>query len=161
MMSNPKTWRYNLVWDKGNRPSGFLNANKMPMRNHEDILIFYKKLPTYNPQFTEGNVVHSRGSGKGVDHCYGKYGLAREDHGTKKFPISILKFEKEWPPIHPTQKPVELIKYLINTYTNSGDVVLDSCCGSGTTGVASIQTGRNFICIEKEKKNIMISQSKG
>jgi site-specific DNA-methyltransferase (adenine-specific) len=66
--------------------------------------------------------------------------------------VSILKFNKEHPPIHPTQKPVELIKYLINTYTNSGDVVLDSCCGSGTTGVACIQTGRNFICIEKEKK---------
>ena len=155
MVSNSKMWKYNLVWDKGNRPSGHLNANRMPLRDHEDILVFYEKQPIYNPQFTDGNPVHSRGNGKGVDNCYGKYGLVRGDHGNKKFPISILRFDKEWPPIHPTQKPVELIKYLINTYTNSGDVVLDSCCGSGTTGVACIQTGRNFICIEKEKKKIL------
>ena len=151
MMSNPKMWKYNLVWDKGNRPSGFLNANRMPLRDHEDILVFYEKPPTYNPQFIEGNPVHSRGDGKGVDHCYGKYGLSREDHGNKKFPTSILRFDKEWPPVHPTQKPVALIEYLIKTYTNPGDVVLDSCCGSGTTGVACIRTKRNFICIEKEK----------
>jgi DNA modification methylase len=155
MLSNPTMWRYNLVWDKGDRPTGFLNANKMPLRNHEDILVFYESLPTFNPQMWEGNSsTHSRGSkNKNLNNNYGKYEpTPTVDYGNQKFPISILRFPKPHPPIHPTQKPVSLLEYLIRTYTNENDTVLDSCIGSGTTAVACIRSGRKFIGIEKEEK---------
>jgi len=160
MLSNQKMWRYNLVWDKGTRPSGHLNANRMPMRNHEDILIFYESLPTYNPQFREGDAPihpHKRNENP-TNNNYGKFiQNASADYGCRKFPISILRFNKPHPPIHPTQKPTKLIEYLVNTYSNIGDTVLDNCCGSGTTGVACVRTGRKFVCIEKEKKYVDIS----
>ena len=116
IMSNPKMYRYDLIYKKGNRVSGFLNAKKQPMRNHEQILLFYKKQPTYNPQFTEdGEPLHSKGKKfkkkEGVNNNYGKYDT-KFDSGragsTQKYPKSVLNFEKPHPPIHPTQKPVAL-----------------------------------------------------
>lgn len=129
MQSNRKLWKYNLIWEK-TQPTGFLNAKKMPLRSHEDICIFYKKLPTYNPQKTTG---HPRK-------------VSKAEHKTNCFAKDIQKSA-----LHPTQKPIALIEELIKTYTNPGDLVLDSCAGSCTTAVAALNTGRNYICFEKDK----------
>lgn len=157
MMSNPKLWRYNLIWDKC-RVTGFLNANRMPMRCHEDICVFYKSLPTYNPQMEDLNgrePNHPQGHGKHVEKnsCYGKVGRTNPTYEDKKHPRSIIRIKAvhcNEGQSHPTQKPVELLRYLIRTYTNEGETVLDSCCGSGTTAIAAIRENRNFICIEKD-----------
>lgn len=155
MQSNRKMWRYNLIWEK-TQPTGFLNAKRMPLRSHEDICIFYKKLPTYNPQMTD---VHPRKVSK-AEHkvnCkettdYGEHGLSTYD-STERYPKSIWTFAKDTQKsaYHPTQKPVALIEELIKTYTNPGDLILDSCAGSMTTAIAAINTNRNYICIEKDK----------
>lgn len=136
MMSNPKMWRYNLVWDKC-RVTGFLNANRMPMRCHEDIAVFYKRLPVYHPQYKDGEPNHPQGNGnhRQTNSCYGKYGrdyqgrtyervprVASSVPDGKKLPRSIISIKKEHEStvLHPTQKPVELIRWLIRTYTNKG-----------------------------------------
>lgn len=152
IMSNKSMWRYNLIWEK-TQPSGFLNANKMPLRSHEDICVFYKKLPTYNPQKTIG---HTRKVSK-VEHkveCkkttnYSEYDLVTYD-STERYPKSILRFAKDIQKsaLHPTQKPVALCEYLVKTYTNENDIVLDNCMGSGSTGIACVNTNRSFIGIE-------------
>lgn len=155
MESNRKLWRYNLIWQK-TQPTGFLNANRMPLRSHEDICIFYKKLPTYNPQKTTGNPRKvSKASHKA--NCkesmnYGIYGLSTYD-STERYPTSVWKFPKDSQKcaIHPTQKPVALVEELIKTYTDEGDTVLDSCAGSMTLAIAAMRTGRNYICIEKDE----------
>lgn len=155
MTSNKKIWKYNLIWKKGDRTSGFLNANRMPMRNHEDICVFYKKQPIYNPQFEYGyKPSHKKGNPlKETNNCYGDFKFKEtRDYGDIKFPKSVLNFDKEHPPIHPTQKPVLLCEYLIKTYTNENDIVLDNCMGSGTTAIACINTKRNWIGMEKEPK---------
>jgi len=158
MHSNRKMWRYNLIWKKGDRASGFLNANRMPLRNHEDIVIFYDKLPTYNPQMRTGFPNHTRGHGGGKlkNGCYGKFDpWARSDViTTEKFPLSIIDIEKEHDvnkQFHPTQKPVDLLRYLVLTYTNEGDTVLDNCMGSGTTAIACIKEKRHFVGFELSK----------
>lgn len=151
MKSQPKLWRYNLVWDK-KLVSGFLNAKRMPLRRHEEICVFYRQLPTYNPQKVPGAISHSRGDLKKqvANHNYGEHHKTETDQSGMKYPTSILEFQKPHPSIavHPTQKPVELEEWLIKTYTNPGDIVLDNCMGSGTTGVAAINTGRSFIGME-------------
>jgi len=153
MMSNPDMWRYNLVWDK-KRTTGFLNANRMPLRCHEDIAVFYREQPTYNPQFVDGEPSHARGSGvhKNGNQCYGEHSNAEVSgkYDRKKHPRSIISIQKEhnadvW---HPTQKPVELIRWLVRTYTNEGDTVLDNCMGSGTTAIACLMENRKFIGFE-------------
>jgi len=168
MMSNPKLWRYNLVWDKC-RVTGFLNANRMPMRCHEDIAVFYKSLPTYNPQYTDGEPNHPQGNGKHkqTNQCYGNYGrnyqgrtyeevprVASTVPDGKKLPRSIIAIKKEHEStvLHPTQKPVELLRYLIRTYTNEGETVLDNCMGSGTTAVAAVKENRHYIGFELSKE---------
>lgn len=165
MTSNPKLWRYNLVWDK-QRVTGFLNANRMPMRCHEDICVFYKSLPTYNPQYTKGEPNHSRGNGthKETNQCYGRHKTSKVYENVMaveptvpsdlKLPRSIISIRKEHESsvVHPTQKPVDLMRYLISTYTNEGDLVLDNCVGSGTTAVAAIKEKRHFIGIERNKE---------
>lgn len=157
MQSNRKMWKYNLVWDKV-LPSGFLNAKKMPMRNHEDICVFYKKPPIYNPQMVEGKECHSRGNAVGKSQedfsrntNYGELD-AVETKGNLKYPKSILTFQKPHPSttIHPTQKPVEYLEWLIKTYSNKGDLILDNCIGSGSTAVACINTDRNYISFEMD-----------
>ncbi len=153
MFSNRKIWRYNLIWKKGNRVSGFLDSKRKPLRNHEDICIFYKTQPIYNPQMSIGNTNHKKGGGnhKNTQSCYGKIIDTPTILTNEKYPISILNFSREHPPIHPTQKPVALFEYLIKTYTNEGDLVLDNCSGSGTTAIACLGTNRKYICIEKDE----------
>lgn len=155
MLSNEKLWRYNLVWDK-RRATGFLNANRMPLRYHEDILVFYKSLPVYNPQMEdlngrERNHPQGHGDHKEKNQCYGNVKRINPTYEDKKHPRSIIAI----PAIHcsegqshPTQKPVALLEYLIKTYTNEGELVLDNTMGSGSTGVACVNTGRDFIGIE-------------
>lgn len=150
--SNLKHYRYEWVIEKTSA-TGFLNAHKMPMKAHEQILIFYKKLPTYNPQMEHGHVrkvstaYHKRNSPK--YNGYGKYGIVGYD-STDRYPRDVLRFkwDKQKTSFHPTQKPVAACEYMIRTYTNTGDTVLDSCMGSGTTGVAAMNLGRKFIGIE-------------
>ena len=157
MMSNPKLWRYNLIWQKGGRCSGFLNAKKMPLREHEDIVVFYRKQPTYNPQMTkclphERNHSRGRQQGEQTNRCYGEFGKAEDIITDLKYPKSILNFNRPHPQIHPTQKPDALIQYLINTYSNENDLILDNCIGSGTTAVAAIKEKRHFIGMELNKE---------
>ncbi|WP_330648282.1 site-specific DNA-methyltransferase [Enterocloster bolteae] len=155
MMSNRKLWRYNLIWQK-TQPTGFYNAKKMPLRSHEDICVFYKKPPTYNPQKTTGHLrkvskaEHKVNCKQSLD--YGVGGLTTYD-STERYPKSVWTFAKDIQKssLHPTQKPVALIEKIIKTYTNPGDTVLDSCAGVMTTAVAAINTGRECICIEKDR----------
>lgn len=151
MMSNPKIWRYNLIWDKVGQITGFLNANRKPLSVHEDIMIFYKHQPTYNPQFTFGEKNHHRG-GQSVNNnrCYGKFEYMATRMTNEKYPQSIVRFKRDCNAgkIHPTQKPVELLRWLIRTYTNSGELVLDNCMGSGSTAIAAIRERRHFIGFE-------------
>lgn len=152
MASNEKLWRYNLIWEKGNRSTGFLNANRMPLRNHEDLCVFYKQLPTYNPQMWKGRPNHTRSATRRPvmnNRCYGVMDQTPTIITEWKYPISIIDFEKEHGrQYHSTQKPVALIEYLIKTYTNEGETVLDNCMGSGTTAIAAIKTNRRFIGFE-------------
>ena len=166
MMSQPKLWKYNLVWCKGNRVTGFLNANRMPLRNHEDICVFYQKQPTYNPQMEKresGDVIHSRGTAlnKTKLGCYGEHKELQANQIKERFPKSVLTFA---PPhkdfFHPTEKPVDLCRWLIRTYTNPGEAVLDCTMGSGTTGVAATLEKRRFIGVEKEQKYFDIAQKR-
>lgn len=165
MMSNPKMWRYNLIWQKGGRCSGFLNAKRQPLREHEDICVFYKKQPTYNPQMVKC-LPHQRNHSRGkmekeqTNRCYGKFGKAVDIITNLKYPKSILNFKRPHPQIHPTEKPVALLEYLINTYTNDGDLVLDNCMGSGSCGVAAVNTNRKFIGIELDENYFNIAKQR-
>lgn len=157
-------WRYNLVWDKV-LTSGFLNANKQPLRQHEEIVVFYKKQPTYNPQKTKGTPNHSKGKPKeSSNNNYNSFGWVDnvDKLGNMKHPKSIVTFSKPHPStmIHPTQKPLDLLEWLIKTYTNENDTILDNCMGSGTTGVACKNLNRNFIGIEKDEKYFNIAKER-
>lgn len=157
--SNLGWLKYSIVYEKSHS-TGHLNANKMPMRKHEDILIFYDKRPTYNPQKRVKNKINIRPNKKAATStsCYGLFdpNAERTDNINIAFPQSIVKFNNSTTGgnrgLHPTQKPVELMEYLIKTYTNENETVMDNTMGSGTTGVACIRTNRNFIGIEKETK---------
>ena len=170
MLSNEKMHRYNLIWNKV-LTSGFLNAGRMPLREHEDIMIFYKKIPTYNPQFTEGKPLHGMGEKfkkvKNNNNNYNDFNScnnpsANREGDTKKYPKSILTFPRPASSkmLHPTEKPVELLEYLIKTYSNENDVILDNCMGSGSTGVAALNTNRKFIGIELDKKYFNIAKQR-
>lgn len=149
VMSQPQFFKYDLTWDKS-QITGFLNAKKMPLRRHEDVLFFYKALPTYNPQFTEGKAYSITRK-----HSTENYGSQREnvtENEGRRYPTSILAIPQSRDNvIHPTQKPVALFEYLIKTYTNPGEIVLDNTAGSGTTAVAARNTGRRWICIERDE----------
>lgn len=164
MLSNKKMWKYNIIWDKV-LVSGFLNANKQPLRSHEELIVFYNKQPTYNPQKFKGKPNHSKGiSKKNTNNNYGKFEIVdnREDLGDMKHPRSIWTFQKPHPSkmVHPTEKPLDCIEYIIKTYTNEGDLILDNCMGSGTTGVGCCKLNRQFIGIEKEEKYFDVSVSR-
>ncbi len=159
--SNLKLFRYEYIWEK-NKSTGFLNAKKMPLRNHESILIFYKELSVYNPQKTSGHKPvnsYTKNTSDGSNYGKTKIGICGGGQ-TDRYPKSILKFKvvnndnSGGDRLHPTQKPVPLFEYLIKTYTNEGDVVLDNCIGSGTTAVSCINLNRKFIGIEKEEKYV-------
>lgn len=159
-VSNLRMLRYEWIWEK-THPTGHLNAKRAPMKAHENILVFYEKLPTYNPIKTTGHV--RKASVKRVDLTpnYGKQDFAPLAYdSTERYPRSVLVFpsDKQRSSLHPTQKPVALMEYLIRTYTNPGDTVLDNCMGSGTTGVACLRTGREFIGIEKDAGFFQIAE---
>lgn len=157
--SNRKLFKYDLIWNK-KLVTGFLNAKKQPLRVHEQIAIFYKKQPTYNPQFTEGKPLHSKGkSFKNREATNQNYGYHKQSDDnrkgeTLKYPKSILTFQKPHPSIakHRTEKSIECLEWLIKTYTNEGDLVLDNTAGSGTTGIAANNLNRNFILMEIEEE---------
>ena len=159
--SNLKLFRYEWIWEK-TKATGHLNANRMPMKAHENILVFYKKLPVYNPQMRLSD--HRFGeiakSGHGSP-LYGKQRQTQYVFSGKFYPIDIIIFSKDdEKQVHPTQKPLDLLKYMIKTYTNPGQLVLDNCMGSGNTGVACAYTGRNFIGIEKDEEFFKIASDR-
>jgi len=155
IMSNPKMFKYDWIWQKP-KGTGHLNAKKQPMRDKEDILVFYKKQCTYNPQMEQGTPYKDKA---GKDHTkstsmtgsYGKYTNYRDVNTGFRYPKQVQKFGVvERGTLHPTQKPLFLIEYMIRTYTNEGDLILDNTCGSGTTGLGAKNLGRNFIMMEQD-----------
>ena len=165
--SNRKMFRYDLVWDKQLK-TGFLNAKRMPLRQHEQIAVFYKKLPVYNPQFTKGKPLHSKGTAyksKSIkNQNYGEFYAVDDSRAgsTEKYPTSILSFAKPHPSIakHRTEKPVELLEWLIKTYSSEGEIVLDNCMGSGGTGVVCMNTNRHFIGMEIAEEYFNIAKER-
>lgn len=150
-MSNIKEFKYQWVWEKS-QATGFLNAKKMPLKNYEDVLVFYRRLPTYNPQFTEGKPYVAKSNASKNKGNYGKFNDNVTINEGYRYPKSIIKFSNGRKVEHPTQKPIGLFAYLISTYTNVGESILDFCAGSGTTAIAAERLGRKWILIEKEKK---------
>jgi site-specific DNA-methyltransferase (adenine-specific) len=146
--ASPVKFRYEWVWEK--EPSGNLNAKKRPMSAHESILVFSADTPPYYPQGLKPTL---RKRGASDISKTANYGAQNSEGYTQRvtgYPTSIVSFAKDRNKVHPTQKPVALMEYLIRTYTNPGDTILDNCMGSGTTGVACVNTGRSFIGIEKD-----------
>ena len=160
VMSNPEWFRYSLVWDKVGT-TGFQTAKVMPLRRHEDVLVFYHKKPTYNPEMIIKGSPRKKGGSKVDNGCYGEL-RSSESFNNTYYPTSVLEFSNanKRGLVHPTQKPVALCEYLIKTYTNEGETVLDNTMGSGTTGVACGNTGRNFIGIEQDDKYFEIAKNR-
>lgn len=159
--SNLPLLRYELIWEK-TAATGHLNAKKMPMKAHENILVFYKKLPTYNPIMTHG---HKRKTTKLVRHSSDIYGDQKgvtSYDSTSRYPRSVLKFssDKQKNRLHPTQKPIALLKYIVETYSNEGDITGDFCMGSGTMGEAAIELNRSFVGFEKDKEIFQVAQNR-
>jgi len=158
VMSNVGMFRYDLKWIK-TQATGFYNANRMPLRAHEDILVFYRSLPSYNPQKTDGEpYVQKRGSASNV--YQGKDLSVTVNETGMRHPLSWQVFQRDADKVHPTQKPVALMEYLIRTYTNPSETVLDFTMGSGTTGVAAANIGRRFIGIEMDADYFAIAQAR-
>jgi len=161
VMSNIMMFKYCWVWDK-KIPSGMSYARFQPMRQHEDILVFYNGKTTYNPQMTKRDKPIKSGGTKRSESAP----IAYKDPNFKRIydyknPTTLIVFDKiRKGSLHPTQKPVALFEYLIKTYTNKGDLVLDNCIGSGTTGVAAKQLGRNYIGIEKDAEYAEIARNR-
>lgn len=162
-LSNINAYKYDWIWEKNN-VSGFLNAKKQPLRSNELISVFYQRQCTYNPQMT--NEKHQRkmdGIGKTTSTIYNKQGTFNRTTSPLAYPKSVLHFHgiinnSKEKVAHPTQKPIDLIRYLVRTYTNEGDIVLDNCMGSGTTGVACIIERRNFIGFEIDENYYRIAE---
>ncbi len=154
MLSNERLHRYNIIWEK-QISTGFLNANRMPLRIHEDIMVFYKNPPVYHPQKRKGEKNHSRGKAQGAaveevtqNRIYGSHSIAYDrDDSDMKYPTSVWSFRRPHPSValSPTEKPVELCRYAIRTYTDEGGVVLDNCCGCGSILLAAKMEGRHYI----------------
>lgn len=149
-VSNISSLRYEWIWRK-EAGTGFLNAKKSPLKDHENILVFYDRTPIYNPQMRTGFKAYKCKKG-GETSNYNKSGTVTTVSDGERYPVTVLEFARDREKLHPTQKPVALMEYLIRTYTYDGATVLDNCMGSGTTGVACVNTGRNFIGIEKERE---------
>ena len=147
--SNLRRFKYEWIWRKP-LGTGFLNAKKQPLRNHESALVFYAKQPTYNPQFTQGKPYTQ--TKRNHTPNYGKIKLTTSESNGKRYPLSVQNFNYDRKKLHPTQKPIALFEYLVRTYTNPGELVLDNCMGSGTTAVACRNTGRDFIGFEMSKE---------
>ena len=160
--TNYTDFKYCLVWEKS-KATGYLNAKKQPMRAHEDIVVFYKKQPTYNPQFTSGKP-YDKGKALRDATQYGEQTKAVhvKDSEGKRYPRSVLYFKtaEDEGKLHPTQKPIALYEYLVKTYSNEGDTVLDPCMGSGTTGIACMNTNRHFIGIESNVDYFTVAEER-
>lgn len=158
--SNITMLKYEWIWHKESG-TGFLNAKKMPLKDHENILVFYKKRPTYNPQFTEGKpYVCKQGSGSDSWNYDSNHGGSITVNNGIRYPKTVLKFNRDKDKHHPTQKPVELFRYLIRTYTNPGDTILDNCMGSGTTAIAAMLERRKFIGFETDSGYVDIANER-
>ncbi|WP_343463526.1 site-specific DNA-methyltransferase [Pantoea sp.] len=149
--SNLRHWKTEWIWEKPHA-TGFLNAKRQPMRAHENIQVFYRKQPTYNPQMTHGHARKTSSRGSTNTDVYGPANQQVSYDSTTRYPRDVQKFssDKQKQSLHSTQKPVKLLRYLIETYSNPGDTVLDFTMGSGTAGVACQESGRSFIGIEKD-----------
>jgi len=163
VMSNLKLFKYSLIWEKS-KSTGYLNSKKMPMRSHEDILVFYKKPPTYNPQMTEGKP-YDKGTAHRPTEVYSeqKKEIHVKNETGLRYPKSIQYFktaESEGKVYHPTQKPVKLFEWLIKTYSNEGEIILDNCLGSGTTAISCINTNRRYVGIEKDENYFNIAKER-
>lgn len=159
--SNLRLFRYEWIWEK-TRATGHLNSNRMPLKAHENILVFYKKLPTYNPiKITNQKPVNAFTKKKEVSNKSNIYNYTNISYSgggnTDRYPRDILRFSPDKDHFHSTQKPVALAEYFIRTYTNENDLVLDNCMGAGTTGIACSNLNRQFIGIEIDKKFYEIS----
>ena len=158
--SNLDNFRYEWIWEKpqGTNP---MNAKVMPLKSHENILVFYRKKPIYNPQMWHSTPYSGFSSDTSkIGEVYGKaQSKHRDNPDGSRYPKTVLKFKQE-KGFHPTQKPVDLMEYLIKTYSNSEEVVLDNCMGSGTTGVAAVKCNRNFIGIEMDENYYKIAQER-
>ena len=160
--SNLKQFRYDLIWAK-TQGSDFLNANRKPLRAHENICVFYNKQPTYNAQKVNGKPYKAK-SGESTSSNFGSFSgsFHTENKDGKRCPLTVLNFagEHNRGKKHPTQKPTALLEYLVKTYTNEGETVLDNCMGSGSTGVACVNTGRKFIGIELDPNYFEIAKKR-
>ena len=157
ILSNPDMFRYEWIWEK-QQGTGHLNAKKMPLKAHENILIFYKKLPTYNPQMRVGFKPYTCKSGRGSTNYGSQESVTTVSNG-ERYPVDVLKFASD-KGLHPTQKPVALLEYLVKTYSNPGDVVFDPFMGSGTTAVACLRTGRHYIGFELSAEYCQIAEQR-
>ena len=153
MLSNPNEYKYKIIWEKS-KATNFLNVKKQPLRKFEEILVFYRKQPTYNPQMRLGDSYDKGIRKKQLTGSYGDFEPIHVKSNGYRYPIDVVYFktaESEGTVIHPTQKPVELGRYLIRTYSNPGDIILDNTSGSGSFLVSAVLEGRNFIGIEKNE----------
>jgi len=159
VMSNPEWFRREWIWEKS-VPSGYLDANRYPLKAHENILVFASGLPLYIPQMTK--VKPRKVKRTSVSSQYNRHGLDKwiTDNRGEAYPRSVIYSAKEQGAVHPTQKPVDLLQYLIRTYTNKEDTVLDFCMGSGSTGVACVLEERSFIGIEQDATYFEIAQKR-
>lgn len=153
-VSNLKLLKYEWIWQK-DAGTGFLNAKKMPLKDHENVLVFYKNNPKYNPQMRDGFSSYKTTKGHHGSNYGEDKGAVTESNG-ERYPLTTLKFCRDKEKKHPTQKPVALFEYLIKTYTDQGETILDNCMGSGTTAIACINTERKYIGFEKEKEYYMM-----
>ena len=160
--SNIKNFKYCWIWEKS-KATGYLNAKKMPMRAHEDVCVFYRKPPVYNPQMWQ-STPYNKGQAHRPTDVYGKQVsvLVKNDSGLR-YPRTVQYFktaESEGKVLHPTQKPIALMQYLIETYSNEGDLVLDNTMGAGTTGVAAISTKRKFVGMELDEEYFNLAKKR-
>lgn len=169
-MSNIRNFKYDWIWEK-NKPQGFLNSKKMPLKDHETISVFYKTQPTYNPQgvvkidkaMKNGGTKNPCGNKQNGDKTSANNSVKNESYTQEftNYPRQIIQFKNSGnTQLHPTQKPVDLLEYLIRTYTNEGETVLDNCMGSGSTGIAAINTHRNFIGFELESAYYKVAKNR-
>lgn len=161
MMSNPKMFKYKWVWEKS-KPTNFLNAKKQPLRKYEDVCVFYQKQPTYNPQMTKGEPYNKGVRKNQLSGSYGDFQPVHVYSDGERYPTDVIYFktaESEGKVIHPTQKPIELGRYFVRTYSKPGDLILDNTFGSGSFLVAALLEGRNFVGIEKNMDAELFKES--
>lgn len=162
MLSNQKNFKYKLIWEKS-KATNFLNAKKQPLRKYEEICVFYKKQPTYNPQMTKGEPYNKGVRKDQLTGSYGDFQPVEVKSDGSRYPTDVVYFktsESEGEVVHATQKPLALLEYLIKTYTNENDLVLDSTMGSGSTCVACVNTNRKYIGIELEEDYYNIAKNR-